>query len=223
MAEFDDKDSKALELALGHYTSLFIYHAGQRMGTLNFFLTAASISAGAYGFLIFRGESHFHGTAALLAGVTWVLALAFGRLDRRNAQLVTLDEEPLVAIQAAFTARFGGTSWNAFERSSKEAHRMMTFGQLMPSIYLMVALLSLGGAFYALRLSHDPAFGARIPALLVLLFFALALASWAILFRDGPRLERADAPLPAAQLPPKPEISIGEAPPSASISGSGTP
>lgn len=148
--------AKQFELAAKHYYDLFAYHAAQRLTAFNFFIVSLSFLSTAYATLVMKGvdgQSRF-AMAAGLALAAYVLVLAFARLDRRNEQIISANERPLLRIQQAFADAFAEAGeagvWQTF-RATDNAFLFRTFGDLLPVIYLVAATLTAAGASYAFK------------------------------------------------------------------------
>jgi predicted ester cyclase len=90
-----------LKVILEHARSLFTYHAEQRHGSLNFYF--AVLGAFVAGYVSLFTSEKFWATPGLTAPIigmivgvaAFVLTVLFGKLDRRNADLVWRDEQLL--------------------------------------------------------------------------------------------------------------------------------
>jgi hypothetical protein len=133
------------------YTEQFKYSAGQRISTLQYFVPAfAFLTAGYVQLLTAKDSIPIPPFApVMVATLAFVIALAFARLDRRNKQIVEMDEHPLETIQDAISMRLGGhCRWKSFERRNTEARWLTTYGALIPLIYLVCALAAAAGIIY---------------------------------------------------------------------------
>lgn len=172
--------AKVLDVVVRHYSEQFTYHAGQRLTTFRYFLTAASVSSAAYATLVSAGDrqSSLGFASAALAGATYALTIAFARLDRRNEQLINAVKEPLKDLQAAFAASLGSDDWRTFAKTDT-ASPATRFGVLLPLIYFIVAVLAAGGiaqALYGSLLERQAA---------VAVFAVLLIVAGAATFKTG--------------------------------------
>jgi hypothetical protein len=152
-----EDDPKRFEVVAKHYYDLFAYHAAQRLTTFNFFIVSLSFFSNAYATLATKGdETHqfYYVMASALAAIAWVLVVAFSRLDKRNEQIILINEGPLRRIQAIIKAQFGGDSWETFRLSNEDARPLRTFGKLLPIIYTVAGWLAALGAAYGLVLAN---------------------------------------------------------------------
>lgn len=99
-----------LKLALEHARALFIFHAGQRHTTLNYYLVALNVFALAIGTLttsLLKDHISWLALPITLASLfAWRIAGYFSTLDKRNEQIVHYDEALLKDAErrlAAFT------------------------------------------------------------------------------------------------------------------------
>ena len=163
LAELFDGDLKRFEWMAKQYYDLFAYHAAQRLTAFNFFLVSLSFFSTAYATLISKSESsgtNFFRVASALALAAYLLVIAFGRLDKRNEQIIGINEKPLIRIQRAIRlglAEDGGDGdevWETFVRADRSV-RFRTFSQLLPTIYSLAATACAGGTMYGLGGAGD--------------------------------------------------------------------
>jgi hypothetical protein len=152
-----EEDPKRFEVVTKHYYDLFAYHAAQRLTTFNFFIVSLSFFSNAYATLATKGDDahqFYYVMASVLSLVAWALVVTFSRLDKRNEQIILINERPLKRIQAIIATQFGGDSWETFRLSNEEARPLRTFGKLLPIIYVVAGWLAAMGGAYALVLAH---------------------------------------------------------------------
>lgn len=155
LKEVDPKDAKFFEIIFKQYLDLFTYHAAQRLATFRYFYFAFSVSATAYATLLSGGtgtdsDVRLAWGAFALALATYLIILIFARLDRRNEQIINLNEAPLKKIQAMIAEAIDGqTDWMSLERSDSEARKFTTFHRLLPWIFFLTATVSGLGAIVA--------------------------------------------------------------------------
>jgi hypothetical protein len=96
------KGREELKMLLEHSRALFIYHAGQRLSTINYFFVAFAIFTTAYVSAFSKELDSLHLTATIqtmLGVVAFFVTWFFSALDKRNETLVHLDEKAQEAIE----------------------------------------------------------------------------------------------------------------------------
>ncbi len=159
--------AKYLEVILKHYTDLFIYHAAQRLSTFRYFLAAFSILVASFASLITRYDSNqvplqserFVLAAGVLSVAVFLLTITFARLDKRNEQIIHINELPIKAVQTWISVNLpvAGAShdqWNCLLRTDNLAKPVTTFSTLIPVVYFICGALSIGGITLAIS-KHD--------------------------------------------------------------------
>lgn len=158
LLELFEADKKRFEWLAKQYYDLFAYHAAQRLTAFNFFLVSLSFFSTAYATLITKSDTsagNFFPVAAALATAAYFLVIAFGRLDKRNEQIIGINERPLIRIQRTIRlglATEGGDGdevWETFVRADR-SHPFRTFGDLLPLIYSLAATACAGGAVFGI-------------------------------------------------------------------------
>lgn len=145
------KSDKAFEAVTNHYSGQFNYHAAQRLTTFRYFVTAFSIFGAAYATLIAKEPAPLVLPAAGVAFVAFFLVLCFARLDKRNEQIIQINEEPIRQIQREIDRYLVGEGfYSTFDRSDDESSHLMTFGSILPIVFMITAGASLIGAYFAL-------------------------------------------------------------------------
>jgi hypothetical protein len=156
LAELFQRDSKRFEWMAKQYYDLFSYHAAQRLTAFNFFLVSLSFFSTAYATLISKSDgttSSYFPVAGTLALAAYLLVVAFGRLDKRNEQIIGINEKPLIRIQRAIRLGLspdgepGDEVWETFVQADR-SYRFRTFGELLPVIYSLAAAACAAGAMY---------------------------------------------------------------------------
>lgn len=156
LAALFEKDTKRFEWMAKQYYDLFAYHAAQRLTAFNFFLVSLSFFSTAYATLIARSEvsgPKYYSVGAALAFAAYLLVVAFGRLDKRNEQIININEKPLIRIQRAIRLGLaddgseGDEVWETFVQADR-SYRGRTFGDLLPVIYTLAATACAAGAVY---------------------------------------------------------------------------
>lgn len=149
----DKEGAAAFDSIAKFYTEQFKYSAGQRISTLQYFVPAFAFLTAGYVQLLTAKESLPIPPLArlMVATVAFVITLAFARLDRRNKQIVEMDEHPLETIQSAIRLRLGGDErWESFLLRTRKSQALTTYGTLIPSVYLVCALAAAAGILYPL-------------------------------------------------------------------------
>ena len=151
-----ESDSKRFEWVAKQYYDLFAYHAAQRLTAFNFFLVSLSFFSTAYATLLSKSgasDTKLYNVAAVLAFAAYLLVIAFGRLDKRNEQIIRINEKPLIRIQRAIrlgldpSGEDGEEVWETFIQADR-SYRFRTFSFLLPAIYcLSAAACAAGGLF----------------------------------------------------------------------------
>jgi hypothetical protein len=148
---FDDAE----QAALSHAWDYFAFHAQQRETVFNFFLILVGASIAAYAGTLGKSEAvYFHLMIGFLISIS---SLLFWRLDKRNARLVKLAEEPLKNLESrladrteissmnilgAADIRIGGSFWSMFE----------SFRQIFRVVFLLTGLV--GVAIFSLSIKQ---------------------------------------------------------------------
>jgi hypothetical protein len=142
------------KLALEHARSLFIYHAGQRIQSLNFYFVAITLFLTGFGFV---ASSNLGPAGRAFVGI--VLALAgfritqlFQALDKRNEELVHCDESLLKDAEAALTKVSDPvvSAWEVTALSEKPEKGAKRYAKIVPSIFHLYMTVSiLGGIYFA--------------------------------------------------------------------------
>jgi hypothetical protein len=197
LKEWLTADPKRFEVLAKHYYDLFAYHAAQRLTTFNFFIVSLSFFSNAYATLATKGDDahgFYYVMASVLSVLAWMLVVTFSRLDKRNEQIILINERPLKQIQAFLAAEVGAPSWKTFENSNDEARPLRTFGTLLPIIYVVAGLLTALGGAYGLVLAN--LIGLCSAALITALLWSGSIA--AVLVEGSPRSARRSAAKAAA-------------------------
>lgn len=194
LAELFGSDSKRFEWMAKQYYDLFAYHAAQRLTAFNFFLVSLSFFSTAYATLISRsgeGATTYFSVAGALAGAAYLLVVAFGRLDKRNEQIIGINEKPLIRIQRAIRLglapvdEMGDKVWETFVQTDK-SYRFRTFGELLPLIYWLAATACAAGAMYGLSGPGNRPHAVYFPLWLAMTAIAFITINWPLSkARDG--------------------------------------
>lgn len=160
---FADETDKRFEWLAKQYYDLFSYHAAQRLTAFNFFIVSLSFFSNAFAMFVTRtqGNDTYFELAAGLAIVAWLLTLFFARLDKRNEQIIQINEKPLKRMQQAVAEHFedqkvalhsdGDGNANVFRtfREADKSYPLRTFGSILPWLFTLAAAACLTGAAYA--------------------------------------------------------------------------
>jgi hypothetical protein len=144
----------SIKVALEHARSLFIYHAGQRIQSLNFYFVAITLFLPGFGFLassnLGPADRAFIGIVLAFAG--FFVTHLFQKLDKRNEELVHCDEFLLRdAEKAASTVSDPVVSaWEVTARSEHPEKGALRYAKIVPSIFRLYKAISiLGGIYFA--------------------------------------------------------------------------
>lgn len=194
LAELFGSNSKRFEWMAKQYYDLFAYHAAQRLTAFNFFLVSLSFFSTAYATLISRsadGATNYFPVAGVLASAAFFLVVAFGRLDKRNEQIIGINEKPLIRIQRAIRLGLapldedGDEVWETFVQADK-SYRFRTFGELLPLIYCLAATACAAGAMYGFSGPGDRPHCVYFPLWVALTAVACVTINWPLSkARDG--------------------------------------
>src|SRR5580704_2525119 len=107
MCQAGGEPKKDYQVLLDHARSLFEYHAGQRLNTIQYFFVAYAIFVAAYVSTITADKQPIDPRIQLtLSGLALIVSLAFFALDLRNQQLVNVDETALKELQTIIGAQY---------------------------------------------------------------------------------------------------------------------
>jgi hypothetical protein len=142
---------ESLKLALEHSRGMFIYHAGQRIASLNYYFLAIAVFLSGFGYVVTTSMSiedrALLGLCLSIAGV--VLTLCFIFLDKRNEQLVHCDEKLVkwAEQKLADLVDFPGAAITA--ASDKSTPKSVRYSRIVPIIFLLYISLSIAGGIYS--------------------------------------------------------------------------
>lgn len=139
----------SIELAIQHARELFIYHAGQRIQSLNFYFVAIAVFLTGFGFVatakMTDGVRALFGIVLAIAGI--YITKLFQDLDKRNEQLVHCDEKLLKAAEQKMV----GTvipEWNITECYEQQKDGVPHYVTVVPNIFkLYIGLSAVGGIY----------------------------------------------------------------------------
>lgn len=106
---------------LSHARSLFEYHAGQRLTSIRYFVIVFSAFAGAYFAILAtpdKGYFHYLVLAIISLGAAFATDV-FRRLDRRNRELVEIDELALLELEELVGTAYPALPDGSAARTSK--------------------------------------------------------------------------------------------------------
>jgi phosphoglycolate phosphatase len=130
--------------ALEHARTMFVYHAGQRHNSINFYFLALAIVMAGYGGLLTVDSAEFAplvsrvGIALGLTGV--VVTSCFWALDNRNAALVECDESLLRVAERNYARALTAPEFEVIRAS--DGKNRLTYGKVMPFLFLFLACLN---------------------------------------------------------------------------------
>lgn len=139
------------KLALEHSRELFIYHAGQRIQSLNFYFVAITVFLTGFGFLatsaLGPGDRALFGIVLAFAG--FYITHLFQELDKRNEQLVHSDESLLKYAEETLANMSTPplSEWKVAACAEKFRGRHYT--KIVPSIFGLYKFLSFVGGIYS--------------------------------------------------------------------------
>jgi hypothetical protein len=139
---------QAFDAILKFYTEQFKYSASQRISTIQYFVAAFAFLTGGYTTLVTAKAEPPMYARFVVAFAAYLLTLAFARLDRRNKQIVELDEKPLIRLQTAIARALNEDDrrWHSFELRDGRAEHFTTYGSLVPFIYSIATIAAALGA-----------------------------------------------------------------------------
>jgi hypothetical protein len=141
----------SLKLALEHSRGMFIYHAGQRIASLNYYFVAIAVVLAGFGHVATSSMSiedrSLFGLFLSIAGV--VLTFCFKFLDKRNEQLVHCDEE-LVKWAEQKLADLTGFERGKITSASDAFTPKVRYSQIVPFIFWTYITLSVAGGIYSI-------------------------------------------------------------------------
>jgi hypothetical protein len=146
-------DDGELKLALEHARALFVYHAGQRIQSLNYYFVAIAVFLSGFGFLanssLSNGKRALVGLVLSIAGI--FLTVCFQGLDQRNDQLVERDESLLKWAEKEMADKLNCPAWKITEAAGDPAiskPARYRYKKIVPRIFgLYMALIAAGGIY----------------------------------------------------------------------------
>jgi hypothetical protein len=220
LAVLFDGDSKRFEWMAKQYYDLFAYHAAQRLTAFNFFLVSLSFFSTAYATLISRSDAptdKYFPVAGFLASAAYLLVVAFGRLDKRNEQIININEKPLIRIQRAIRLGLapegeeGDEVWETFVQADR-SYPLRTFGSILPIIYSLAAMACAAGAMYGFSGPGENTHPLYFPLWIAMSIAAAVAICWPLWWaRSGEAApDEARKVMPAASAPtPEPPAPPG--------------
>jgi hypothetical protein len=139
---------------LEHARGQFQYHADQRIRSIQYFFLAYAIFAAAYAGTFKLENSppnpHFFNFFLCLMGL--IVSLAFWALDRRNVQLVEIDEEALAELEEVISLKFRLASFAMTARWETAPRKWIYRYRIVINIlFAIIAIISLVAALNELR------------------------------------------------------------------------
>jgi hypothetical protein len=142
-----------LKLALDHSRALFIYHANQRITSLNYYFVAIAIFISGFGFVSASSlkpvDRAMVGLVLSISGV--FLTRCFMRLDLRNIQLVDCNEKLLKYAEEQMANLTGCEDWRITAHSDIAESRQHRYGTIVPHIFYLYIFLNIVGGIVAIR------------------------------------------------------------------------
>jgi hypothetical protein len=144
-------EEEFLKLALEHSRPLFIYHATQRITSLNYYFVAIAVFLSGFGFVaastLEPEERALVGLVLSISGI--ILTSCFMGLDRRNIQLVGCNEKLLTYAEDKMATLSGCKEWNIMACADKAEPRKDRYGKIVPRIFKLYLFLSIVGGIFA--------------------------------------------------------------------------
>ena len=144
---------ESTKLALEHARSLFIYHAGQRIESLNRYFVTITVFLTGFGFLatskLDPGNRALFGLVLAVGG--FFITHRFKRLDDRNHNLVQHDESLLKYAEATMANLSDPpvTEWEV-TKAAGEDRAAPHYATVVPSIFWFYMVVSiLAGIYFA--------------------------------------------------------------------------
>lgn len=149
------KDAKIVEIISKHYTDLYIYQARQRLDSIRFFFVGYAVFATAVTGLAVADHKL---AASILSGIAGIVSLIFLRLDYRNAQIVEIDEKPLMGLQKFIRDLVGADeSWETFKRCDQTS-LLISYRSLAVCLYSVFWVTSFAASTALVYLSASDAY-----------------------------------------------------------------
>lgn len=131
------------EQALVHATTLYVYHAQQRLHGFRYFISATGLAVAAYA-AAFHQEAFEFSIAMASFGI--LISIVFLLLDNRNRQLVECDEKPMIVQQARLAEQTDDqnvkiiAASDGSEKSNLFSARL-AYGTILPGTFILVGLV----------------------------------------------------------------------------------
>jgi hypothetical protein len=143
---------ESLKLALEHSRGMFIYHAGQRIASLNYYFVAIAVVLSGFGYLVTSrmsiDERALFGLCLSVAGV--VLTLCFKYLDKRNEQLVHCDEKLVMWAEQKLADLTDFEDAAITAASGRVSPKWIRYSHILPIIYGLYISLNIVGGIYSI-------------------------------------------------------------------------
>jgi deoxyribose-phosphate aldolase len=145
------KKPDELKLALDHARDLFVYHAGQRLTSLNFFLAAVGFVIGGTATALSKLSDNDPLTRCFLGVVSatvLILSVFFWILDKRNEYLVHCDEAAMKKCERELAVSTGLAELNTILNSDVYPSSI-TYRRIMPMLFILFILLGMIGIVFS--------------------------------------------------------------------------
>lgn len=139
----ENADLKAL---LDHARSQFQYHAKQRLDSIRYYFIAYGIFATAYFNSFGAHRPIYTAVVALTAGG---ITAAFWVLDWRNAQMVEIDEDSVIELEAEVARKYSLKEFEAVKKCAKP-NQWRRYHNVMKIVFcylLIISLLAIGAPY----------------------------------------------------------------------------
>lgn len=149
----DEDDKLALEYAWRY----FQMHAQQRISVFNYFIATSTLLVTGIGFVLHAPpDTWFLGLAAGI--LLMLLSLIFWKLDARVSSFIKVSEEVIARAEARLITapelRMVSVERTMTRATKFAVHKAWTYGQAFRFIFIIMALLGLGGSILSLIRAH---------------------------------------------------------------------
>ena len=145
-----------LKRGLEHGRSMFVYHAGQRVASLNFYVSALTfLVAGIVAVATGMSSQWKRPVGIVLSASLGIITLCLWALDWRNRMLVDVDEELLKVVEGEIASR---TMIRPFEiiKATDKSPGLIRYSKILGVTFSLFLLLSVLGIVYFACHSEDP-------------------------------------------------------------------
>jgi hypothetical protein len=153
MSEPVAQPKRDYHVLLEHPRSLFEYHAGQRLNTIQYFFVAYAIFVAAYVSTLTANKQPVDPLVQLaLSTLALIVSMAFFALDLRNQRLVHVDEFALKELEKKIRIQYELEKFEIAEGWEEPKCWPPHFSVILPFLYVVIVLFSaLATAYNAYR------------------------------------------------------------------------